>query len=162
MTSCDLATTFFENRRQERHFDIQFIIFHRSPKFDLFGYLWPQVTFYDLETPFISNLTSRASFWYTIYPLLMRFEFWPEMTPKFLIWPQTRIFLSWNNFEILLIILSYHSRKLIESATRSQKKPKILDFCKNDPIWPQVTLDEIWHHDCCYCVKLHISWCFHD
>ena len=71
---------FFKNRRQERHFDTQFIIFHRSPKFDLFGNLWPQVTFHDLETPFISNLTSRASFWYTIYPLLIRFEFWPEMT----------------------------------------------------------------------------------
>ena len=144
MTSCDLATTFFENRRQElktthlysfskdcqnnskkftftttgleirtlwgrhadavskesplktanlnlnkdfrnvkkRHFDIQFITFHRSPKFDLFGNLWPRVTFYDLKTPFISNLTSRASFWYTIYPLLMKFEFWPEMTPN--------------------------------------------------------------------------------
>ena len=35
---------------------------------------WPQVTFYDLVIPFIRKLTS---FWYTIYPLLIRFEIWP-------------------------------------------------------------------------------------
>ena len=90
---------FFENRRLERHFDKQFIIFHQSPKFDLFENFWLQLTFYDLGTLFIRTLTSRASFLYTIYPLL--------------IWHQTRNFFSRNNLQILLIILSYYLRKLM-------------------------------------------------
>ena len=67
---------FFKSLRQEGQFDIYFMIFYQSSKFDLFwGFLtlsdlfWPWVTFVDLVTLFFEKLTSRASFWYTIYPL---------------------------------------------------------------------------------------------
>ena len=52
----------------------QFIIFHQSLKFDLFWDFWSRVTFYNLETPFIGQLTSRASFCYTIHPRVNNFK----------------------------------------------------------------------------------------
>ena len=75
---------------------------------------------------------------------------------------QTQIFLSWNDASILLIILSYRSRKFIEFTARTQEKAKIIDFRKNDPIWPQMTSDRIWHRQCCNHIKLHKYWNFHD
>ena len=56
-------------------------------KFDLFRDFWHQVTFYDLVTPFISKLNSRASLWYTIYPLSITFEVWPIFGIFDLGWP---------------------------------------------------------------------------
>ena len=80
LTSGDLSWPrdpfFLKSFLQERQFDIYFMIFYQSSKFDLFwGFLtlsdlfWPWVTFVDLLTRFLEKLTSRASFWYTIYPL---------------------------------------------------------------------------------------------
>ena len=42
-----------------------------------FGDFWPRVTFYDLETPFIRKVTSRASVWYIIYNIKSEFKIWP-------------------------------------------------------------------------------------
>ena len=56
-------------------------------KFELFRDFWPQVTFYDLVTPFISKLNSRASLWYTIYPLSITFEVSPIFGIFDLGWP---------------------------------------------------------------------------
>ena len=39
-----------------------------------FPNFWPRVTFVDLLTPFFEKLTSKPSFWYTIYPPSMTFE----------------------------------------------------------------------------------------
>ena len=61
--------------------------------------LWPRDAFFD-------DLTSRESFWYTIYPLSMKFEIWPWMTPNLKFYPK-RIFLNQKNSGVLLIILTY-------------------------------------------------------
>ena len=42
-----------------------------------FSDFWPRVTSSDLAKSFFEILTSRASFWYTIYPLSTYFEIWP-------------------------------------------------------------------------------------
>ena len=60
-----------------------------------FRNFWPPLTFVHLVTRFFEKLTSRASFWYTIYPLLMKFEIWPIFGIFDLRWP---FFTSWPVF----------------------------------------------------------------
>ena len=124
----------------------------------IFDLEWPRMT---LKSTFLKSWCQELHFdiWFADFASVLKFDpKWPQicnLTPN-------SIFFSWNNSQISLIILSYYSIKLIESAARSQKKAKIVDFRKNDPVWPRVTLDEIWHRQCFYHIKLHINWSFHD
>ena len=90
-----------ESLRQERHFYTPWIHFQWLLKCDLLSEFltsgdlcWPC-------GPFFGKLTSRASFWYTIYPLSMvlKFDlfskFWPWVTFVDLGWP---LLTSWPLF----------------------------------------------------------------
>ena len=74
-----------------------------------FRNLWPLMTFVDLVTPFFEKLTSRASFWYTFYPLLMKFEFDPKFSEICNLTPNPNFFywkLFWDStdhFELLFV-----------------------------------------------------------
>ena len=118
LTSGDLCWPRFilKSLRQERQFDIYFIIFYQSSKFDLFSKFltsgdlcWPR-------DPFFWKADVKGVI--LIYNLPTFDDFW-NLTlndPKFVIWPQTKIFSSGNHNQVLLIILSYRSRKLVESV----------------------------------------------
>ena len=57
---------FLKGLCEEPHFDVYFTRFQLSSTFDLSRDSWPSMTSGDLETSF-SLMSSRASFWYTIF-----------------------------------------------------------------------------------------------
>ena len=67
---------FIRKRRHDRHFDNHLWYFIKIQNLTFSENFSPQVTSYDLETPFTRKLTSRASFWYIIYNNLSKFEIW--------------------------------------------------------------------------------------
>ena len=82
------------------------------------------MTFFDLESNFFEKLSSRASFWGIICPLLAMSEIWPHIPPNAPGWPQG--FLSsykkifWQNWVFWRLI----EKKIIMSWIT-------LDFLKN-------------------------------
>ena len=116
LTSSDLATLFLIA-------DVKSVILiYNLPTFNDFENLtyfrnfWPRMTFVDLVTPFFWKADVKGVI--LIYNLPTFDDFW-NLTlndPKFVIWPQTKIFSSGNHNQVLLIILSYRSRKLVESV----------------------------------------------
>ena len=107
---------FLKSWRQERHFNIHFIHFRWLLKYDLFSEFltsgdlcWPCDPFFwkaDVKSVIlIYNLPTFNDFW--------------NLTlndPKFEIWPLTQFFFTRNHYQVLLIILSYLSTKLIKSV----------------------------------------------
>ena len=74
---------------------------------------------FDLVWPWYQLLwKADAKSFILIYDLQTLLQFWnlTQNDPKFVIWPQTQNFLSGKDSQVLLIILSYFSRKLIESV----------------------------------------------
>ena len=120
--------TFSESIRQMRHFDLQFTLFLKNSKFDLFWDFWPRVTFYDLATSFLKNWRQERHFdiQFTPFPWNSKFDpKWPKiwnLTPNKIFFPQ-------KNSYVLLIILSYCSWNLVRSTIFNKKnksKPEIV------------------------------------
>ena len=83
---------FFETRRQERHFEIQFIIFQKSPKFDLFfGFLTQSDLYWHWDTFYQKADVESVILIYNLTPF-NKVRILTLNDPKFVIWPQTRIF----------------------------------------------------------------------
>ena len=98
--------TFLKTSRQELHFEVQFVYFQSSSKFDLFWDFWPFMTFNDLETNFFENLTSRASFWGIIWLFSCKFEIWP-------FWPFFVIFdLEWPRVTLKIVFVKRRGQEL--------------------------------------------------
>ena len=102
---------------------------------------WPLMTFIDLETNFLGNLTPRASFWGIICIFSIKFEIWPFLrflTFYDLQWPRDKFF--WKPY-VKSFILRYNLTICLQVRNLT-----FLTFFRY--FWPWVTPSDLENSFC--------------
>ena len=122
---CCLVTLFWKADVKSIILTLNLPTYNKFWNLTYFRNFWPGVTFVDLVTLFFEKLTSRASFWYTIYPLAMTFEIWPIFGIFDLGWP---LLTSWP-----LFLKSWRQERHFDIQFTTLQR-----LLKFDPKWPQI------------------------